>query len=171
MRYSRFRRKKNDDVPAFLPGNGAAVHVGAPFMTPGWRRCGCGDVAWVSAVGGGVPRCGGVAGDTSGAPTFAGGGGRHAAMCVGDARLAALRLAAVCAGICGGGWRRFRYGGVLLRRLLAVWRATQVSPLRLADVVAVMWAAVALRHGDMKRTPEAPFGASGVLVLCCAGVR
>lgn len=43
--------QKNDDVPAFLPGNGAAVHVGAPFMTPGWRRCGCGDVAGVYCVG------------------------------------------------------------------------------------------------------------------------
>ena len=95
-----------------------ALHVGAPFMTPGWRRSPlavmCGGIA---AVVGGVPRC----------------------------------------------------GGVLLHGLAAL-RATQVSPLRLADVVAVMWAAVALRRGDMKKSAGGSFrGFRRFSVVLCGG--
>ena len=94
----------------FRLATGAAVHVGAPFMTPGWRRSPLAAMSRGDCGGGWrCPRCGGV---------YCGGGWRQLSCGVArrgaiyDARLAAFPVAAVCAGICGGGWRRFRCDGV-----------------------------------------------------------
>lgn len=99
----------------FCRATGAAVHVGASFMTPGWRRsrwrrCARG----FAAVVGGAPRC----------------------------------------------------GGVLLRGFAAVWRATQVSPLRWA--FSVVGAVFPLRRGDMKKRRRL---LSGLPAFWCCAVR